>query len=255
MAEEEPGADPAQNDPQGDEPFKSFSSEDDFKQFESKTFSNGYNNYQNKALSRLSEAFGDDVESLDDAISTISTYKEKMSNGIEDPTATTEYKDLQKTNQELKSQIQELESAKKSVEQQYTVDKNINSGLSKLKQTHELKIPEGDVKDLFGTRYKTEEAGGKLIAKQYDESIGDYKPVTDENGNYKPVDQVFADFAKNYADPAKKGTGGEAGAEGGSEKVKMTDYQKAIKENSDRAQKLFEQGQKNGWINDHLPGQ
>lgn len=254
MADDNTGADDTKNTSDGnDAPFKAFKTEDEFKQFESKMFSSGYNNYQEKALGRIGKALGGEFESLDDVESQITELKQKVSSGIDDPTATEEYKSLQSKYGDLQKQVEKLGQEKQTIQTQYSVDSKIGEGLSAVKATHELKIDESDVKQLFKTKHKVESVDGRLVAKQYDEAIGDFKPVMDDNGAYKPVDQVFADFAKNYAAPNKKGTGGETGGEAGQTKVKRSEYAKALKTDAEKAAKLFEQGQTNGWVDDLIP--
>lgn len=259
MPEEGDGQGDGQNTPSGgDEPFKSFDNKESFKEFESKTFSNGYNNYQEKALSRIGEVTGQEFESLDDVESHISGLHEKVSESIEDPTATTEYQELQDKYKQLKEEKENLAQENKSVKQQYNIDKEINNGLAKIKEAHSFddRVSEKDVKDLFDKRYKTDTVNGKQIAKEFDKSINDWKPITDDNGNYKPLREVFAEFAKNYATPKGKGTGGGTSPTVGDGKVKRSDYQKAIENNdTEKASELFAQGEKNGWVEDReVPG-
>lgn len=243
----------AQNEPnQGDAPYKAFATEEEYKTFESKMFSNGYNNYQEKALGRIGKVLGGEFSSLDDVESHLTELKVKLSNGIDDPTATEEYKSLQTKFNDLQKQVETLNQEKQQIQLQYSVDSSIGKGLSAIKSTHDLKIDESDVQQLFKARYKTESVEGKLVAKRYDESIGDYRPVMDETGAYKPVDQVFAEFAKSYAIPKKQGTGGETGGETGQTKVKRSEYAKALQSDPDKAAKLFEQGQTVGWIEDRI---
>lgn len=254
MADDNSGDDNTKNESSGEnEPFKSFSNEDEFKSFESKTFSNGYNNYQQKALSRIGEVTGQEFDSLDKVESHIKSLQEKVIESIEDPTATTEYKELQNTNKELKQQVETLQTETQKVKQQYDIDKGVNKGIVKLKETYTFddRVSEQDVKDLFDKRYKTDMVNGKPIAKQFDESINDWKPVTDDNGNYMPLSDVFAGFAKKYATPKGEGTGGSTGATVGEGKVKRSEYQKAIESgNNEKASELFAAGEQNGWIED-----
>lgn len=254
MAEGNEGADNTQNKSEGsDAPFKAFANEDEFKQFESKTFSAGYNNYQEKALGRLGKALGGEFTSLDEIESQVGELKTKLAEGITDPTATEEYKQLQKTNQELKGQVDSLSTEKQQIQMQYSVDSQIAKGLGELKTGYKLRIDEPDVQALFKSKHKIEQVDGKLVAKQFDETIGDFRPITDENGNYKPVSAVFAEFGKKYADPAQQGTGGETGgASGGSGKVKRSEFAKALKSNQAKAAQMLQQGQKHGWIEDRV---
>lgn len=243
------GGDTTQN--SQDTAYKTFANEDEFKQFESKTFSNGYNDFKSKTFSRVGELLGSDVSSLDDVESHIKELQAKVNDGIKDPTATDEYRSLQSKLQEATSQIDQLTQQNNQIRTQYDVDKAVNNGLMSVKESNKLNIPEADVRDLFKTRYKTDQVDGRLVAKRYDDTVGDYKAVTDENGNYKPLDKVFADFAKSYATPKAQGSGGESGSGAGTAKVKRSELQQAIKSNDqDKAQRLFEAGQKNGWIED-----
>lgn len=235
-----------QKTPSGDQPYKSFSSENDFTQFQSKTFSSGYNDMKSKAIAKISDAIGEDVDDLDVALDKVKSYKKKVADSVSDPTATDEYKELQNTVNQWKQKAQEAMQTAESIQNQYKIDSTFNEATSTLKEVSKFKISEADVKDLFLAKHKVEFKDGKEVVKQGD------TPLMDESGNYKSLKKAFVDFSKTYTEPATEGAGGGSG-DGGGAKPKFADF-KAAGSNRELQGKLFEQAkQAGGWAEPDAP--
>lgn len=240
------GDEHTQNSPSGDQPYKSFSSEDEFTTFKSRTFSSGYNDMKSKTLANLSAALGEQVDTLDAAIDKIKSYKQKVSESISDPTATQEYKELQKTTNQWKQKADEAMKASEKVKRQYQTDSVISEVVGSLAKTHKLKINDKDIKSLYFSKHELEYNEGKEIVKQ------DGTPMIDDSGNYKSFKESYADFAKSYMEPLTGGSGGGSG-DGGSVKPKFADF-KAAKSNTALQSKLFNQAKEaGGWAEPDAP--
>lgn len=253
MSESGQGGDP--NSPSGDQPYKSFESEDDFKSFQSKTFSNGYNNMQQKAIERIGSTLGLDVDpnedgAFDKTLSSISEMQKKISESVSDPTKTDEYISLQDKYKELQNNVKTLQQEKESVTNQYKIDSSHNQAVSKLKETSEFVIPEDKAKKLFDIEHKVQWKDGKPVT--YSTETG--QPIMDDNGNYKPLSEVQQDFYKSFVKPTGQGTGGGSG-DGGGVKPKYKDFTEAVQSGNDnRAQELIQKANDaGGWSEPDAP--
>lgn len=230
----------------GEQPYKSFSSENEFTTFQSKTFSSGYNDMKSKAIAKIGDALGEEVDDLDTALDKVKSYKKKVAESVSDPTATEEYKTLQSTVKDYEAKLQEAQQTAQAIQNQYKIDSTFSEASSTLKESSKFKIPEGDVKDLFLAKHKVEFKDGKEIVKKGD------TPLMDDSGNYKPLKKAFIDFSKNYTEPATDGAGGGSG-DGGGVKPKFADF-KAAGNDRELQAKLFNQAkQAGGWAEPDAP--
>lgn len=240
------GNDP--NTPSGDQPYKSFGSEDEFKTFQSKAFSQGYNDMQSKAVSKIAGALGEDVSDLDTALEKVKSYKQKVAESVSDPTATDEYKQLQSTVDQWKQKAEEATQQATHIKNQYKVDSTFTKGSQALKEAGKFKIPEDDVKALFMAKHDIEFKDDKDVVRKGDQLL------MDDSGNPKSLEKAFIDFSKSYIEPATDGAGGGSG-DGGGAKPKFADFKAASKANNrDRQSKLLGQAkQAGGWAEPDAP--
>lgn len=234
--------------PSADQPYRSFSNENEFTKFQSKTFSNGYNEYKSKATAKLGEVLGEDISDFDSALDKVKSYKQKVAEQVSDPTATEEYKELQNTVNQYKQQVSEAQKQAQSIKNQYHIDSTFTKASSSLKETSKFTIDESDVKDLFLAKHQIEFKDGKEVVKKGD------TPLMDDSGNYKPLDKAFIDFSKNYTEPATDGAGGGSG-DGGGGKPKFADFKNASKAgNQDQQAQLINQAKgAGGWAEPDAP--
>lgn len=234
--------------PSADQAYKSFSTEKDFTTFQSKTFSNGYNDMKSKAIAKLGDVLGEEVTDFDEALDKVKSYKSKVADSVSDPTATKEYKELQGTVNQYKQKLQEAEQAALQIKNQYKIDSTFLDASSKLKEVSKFKIPESDVKELFLAKHQVEFKDGREIVKKGD------TPLMDDDGNYKPLQKAFIDFSKSYTEPATDGAGGGSG-DGGGAKPKFEDFKAANKNNdSETMSKLHKQAKAaGGWQEPDAP--
>lgn len=234
--------------PSGDQPYKSFSSQDEFTTFQSKTFSSGYNDMKSKAISKLGDVLGEEVTDFDEALDKVKSFKSKAAEGISDPTATDEYKALQNTVTQYKEKLSEAEQTAQRIRNQYKIDSTFTEASSKLKEASKFKIPESDVKDLFLAKHKVEFKDGREVVRKGDELL------IDDSGNPKSLQKAFIDFSKSYTEPATDGAGGGSG-DGGGAKPKFEDFKTANKNNdSETMSKLHKQAKAaGGWQEPDAP--
>lgn len=235
-----------QNSPSGDQPYKSFGSEDEFTSFQSKTFSSGYNDMKAKAIAKIGDALGEDVGDLDSALDKVKSYKQKVAQSVSDPTATEEYKALQSKVKEYEAQVQDAQQTVQAVKNQYKIDSTFNNAVSSLKKASKFKIPESDVKDLFLARHKVEFKDGREVVRSGEEL------VIDDQGNPKSLEKAFIDFSKGYTEPATDGAGGGSG-DGGGVKPKFADFKSAKNNHAQQAKLLNQAKQAGGWAEPDAP--
>lgn len=235
-----------QNGQSADQAYKSFSSEDEFTSFQSKTFSSGYNDMKAKAIAKIGDALGEEVGDLDSALDKVKSYKQKVAQSVSDPTATEEYKALQNTVKEYEAKVQEAQQTAQQVKNQYKIDSTFNNAVSSLKEVNKFKIPEGDVKDLFLARHKVEFKDGREVVRSGEEL------VIDDQGNPKSLEKAFIDFSKGYTEPATDGAGGGSG-DGGGAKPKFADFKAAKNNHAEQAKLLSQAKNAGGWAEADAP--
>lgn len=240
------GDDNTKNGQSGDQPYKSFATEDELTSFQSKTFSSGYNDMKSKAIAKLGEALGEDVSDLDSALDKVKSYKKKVAEAVSDPTATEEYKALQGTVNEYKQKLADAEQTVDTIKNQYKIDSTFSQATSQLKESSKFKIPESDVKDLFLAKHKVEFKDGREVVRKGDEL------VIDDSGSPKSLQKAFIDFSKSYTEPATDGAGGGSG-DGGGVKPKFADFKAANQNHERQAQLLNQAKQAGGWSEPDAP--
>jgi len=241
---EEAGADSTQNNPQG---------EDDTQKVDtSKLYSKAYNEGKAKAekdvLSKFESVTGTQAEKVEDVYSWIEDSSGKLADSISDPTQTSEYKELQKSVNSYKEQLDQAQQRAQAIQNQYKFDSTFTEAVNEIKKASNFKIPQSDVKDLFLAKHDVEYKDGTPVVKKGD------TPLLDEEGNYKPLSKALQDFSKSYTEPSSGGTGGGTG-DGGGAKPKFADYKEATKNKDyDKVQKLYEQAaQAGGWQESDAP--
>jgi phage regulator Rha-like protein len=222
--------------------FKVFETEKEFNDFKDKAFKNGYNEHKGSIMKSLNLSLGKEYESVEALTNEFKELEGKVSEGITDATKTPEYADLQT---KLKAEREARENAERTateIDNRYKFDSTWNESFSELTKDAKPLIAEDKIKRLFSTDYSVEWEDGKPIVKQ------DGKTVTDDNANPKSLNQVIADYSKEYIVTTAEGTGGGSGTGSGG-KVKRSDFNNAIQSgDSKKAETLFNQGEESGWV-------
>lgn len=227
-----------------DEPYKVFQTKEEYGDEQNKAFQKGYNDFKEKAVSRLAEALGEsftpaDKGALDTAINSITGLKEKVAEGIPDPTKTPEYQQIKGEADKWKQAAQTAEQEAERIGHQYTFDSTWGEAAVEIGKTAKFVIPQQDVKALFNTKYDVEYRDGKQVVLQAGQPLM-------EDGDYKPLSRAMIEFSKAYTEPEAGGSGGGTGG-GGSVKPKYEDFVKATQAgDQEKADKLLAQFMESG---------
>jgi len=230
--------------------YKEFEDEKSFNDFKGQVFSKGYNEGKEKGekrnkeiLSELSSELDTSFDSFDELRKHVSDLSEQVSSGEANPTQSAEYKELHKGYKELKAQNKELAHKNKEIDRQYEIDRSIAKGLASV--NGDTVLDHDDLETLFKKKYKSKKTDNGLTATK------DGKPVMDDEGNYKPLNQIVSDFANSYIKNDKQGTGGGTGGEVTPSKPDFQAYKQAKRDgNYQKQQELVEQSeQAGGWEN------
>ena len=209
-----------------------------------KFFRGAYNEGKGKVerdvISKFSEILGNDVNTLDDAFSLLST---KMQPVQDDKGEADKLR-------ELLQQVQlEAETAKEQLalsQMETKIGSEFQGAFNALEQDNELTLKKNYIEQLFYNEYEIEESNGQFYATK------NGIPDLDAQGNRKSVGNSLVEFAKQFAKPKKVGAGGATGGTPSTDRPSRAEFQKLIRSSSpadrSKAEQLYvAMKQAGGW--------
>ena len=242
------GIDAAQSasESQAPEPYKVYTSEDEYKQAQDKFFKGAYNEGKSKVerdvLSKFSSVLGDDVESIDDILERVKgiTAPEKAQKS--------EVEELRSLLQEQKDALESARQEAQLVRMQSAISNQFSSALTDVAKEGELSIKTDYVEQLFYNEYEIDEQNGQYFV------LKDGVAVLDDSGNRKSIGNAFKDFIREnkFLVPQKAGVGVTTGAtDAQGEKPSRSEWRKLIRSNSPDAQRrvaeMYQAAKQVGW--------
>lgn len=231
---------------QSEQPYRVFSTEQEYKDAQDKFFKGAYNEGKSKAqrdvLSAFSDMFGEPIESLEDVTKKVQGYvqpkKEQES----------EAEELRRLLQEQKEALEQAKEEAYFVKMEANIGNQFASALSDLSKEGDLSLKQDYVEQLFYNEYEIDEQNGQYFVAK------DGVPVLDESGNRQSVANAFKSFIKSngFIKPTKKGVGTNTGAvDVTGDKPSRSEWRKLIRSNSPDAQErvaqMYSMAQQVGW--------
>lgn len=209
-----------------------------------KFFRGAYNEGKGKVerdmISKFSEIFGNDVNTLDDAFSLLSNKMQPVQSdaGEED-----------KLRELLQKAQLEAEAAKEQLalsQMETKIGSEFQGAFNALEQDNELTLKKNYIEQLFYNEYEIEESNGQFYATK------NGVPDLDAQGNRKSVGNSLVEFAKQFAKPKKVGAGGATGGTPSTDRPSRAEFQKLIRSSSpadrSKAEQLYvAMKQAGGW--------
>ena len=242
----EQGAAQTASEQEAPQPYKVYTSEDEYKQAQDKFFKGAYNEGKSKVerdvLSKFSSVLGDDVESIDDIVDRVKGItepkKEKQS----------EVDELRSLLQQQKEALEAAQSEAQLIRMQSAISNQFSSALADVAKEGDLTIKSDYVEQLFYNEYEIDEQNGQYYV------LKDGVAVLDESGNRKSIGNAFKDFIKEnkFIVPQKAGVGVTTGAtDAQGEKPSRAEWRKLIRNNAPDAQRrvaeMYQRAKQVGW--------
>ncbi len=230
-----------------DQPFKVFSSRDEWSEhqdgFYRKAYNEGKSKVEKDVFNTFKENLGVEAESLDDLVSAINPPK-KQEGGKADG----EVEELRNKLQDFQSKYEQTQNELKQTRLNQMVSSQTNEAFSQVANEGKLKLDKGSIETLFKADREIVEQDGQVYAFQ------DGKPELDDKGNRKTLSQSMTDFmkSKGLLEPNKQGTGGGTGGTTSGEKPSRSEWRELLRSNDHdkqlKAEELYAQYKKaGGW--------
>lgn len=229
------------------EPFKVFSSRDEWSEhqdgFYRKAYNEGKSKVEKDVFNTFKDKLGVDAESLDDLVSAINPPK-KQESGKADG----EVEELRNKLQDFQSKYEQTQNELEQTKLNQMVSSQTNDAFSQVANDGKLKLDKDSIETLFKSNREIVEQDGQVYA------FKDGKPELDDQGNRKTLSKSMVDFMKEKGllEPNKQGTGGGTGGATTGDKPSKSEWRELVRSSEHdkqlKAEELYAQYKKaGGW--------